>query len=444
LRSVQDCNMRPYTLLLLFVFAVSCKNEYKKPDINANDLAKTNRLLLEVAMEDGFPPPIASRVYVYPHIATYLALMPFSNGQMKDISKSLNGFSQFKMPDTTGVDGNLSALLTFYKVAKKVVFSEHYMMSAIDTLKINRLSKNTDPTLWSKSDAYAESVATQIIAVLIKDNYIETRTMDRFTSIKEPGKWQETPPDYQQALEPHWSKIRPLVIDSSGIYSSKPLPSFSTSPSSPFYGLAKSVYDTSKKLTPEMEEIAWFWDDNPNTSDHRGHAVAIIHKISPPGHWLNIISQIGEKEKYDIYKMSTLYTYTAIAMFDGIISTWHEKYKSNFVRPITYINQHMDPDWKPLIQTPPFPEYTSGHSVISASAATVLTSMIGENYAFEDVTSTLYGAKPRSFTSFQDAAWEVSLSRYYGGIHFYTGIEEGNKQGKWIGDYILTKLDSKK
>ena len=127
-------------------------------------------------------------------------------------------------------------------------------------------------------------------------------------------------------------------------------------------------------------------------------------------------------------------------MFDGVISCWSVKFRTNLVRPITYIQENIDVSWEPVIQTPPFPEYTSGHSVFSASAATVLTDIFGENYAYDDNSAELFGMNQRSYKSFYDAAWEVSLSRFYAGIHYYNGIEEGNKQGKFIGETILSKV----
>jgi hypothetical protein len=398
-------------------------------------------MLLDVAMEDGFPPPIASRVYVYPHIASYIALTPFFKDSLFDLTTKLNGFGVFPTPDTAGVDARLASLMCFYKVAKKVVFSEHYMVNAMDSLKSKARSKGFDKSQIQVTENYADYVSTHVIRWLTKDNYIETRTMDRFTSTKnQPDKWVETPPDYQQGLEPHWMKIRTLLLDSASIYPATPLPVYSADKNSPFYKMVLRVYDQSKNLTDEMEDIAWFWDDNPNTSDHKGHSVAVIHKISPPGHWLNIIHQISEKNNFTFEKTSNLYTKTAIAMFDGIISTWYQKYKTNLVRPITYIQANIDKNWTPIIQTPPFPEYTSGHSVISASAASVLTHYLGDNFSFEDKTAELFGAKARKFRSFHDAAWEVSLSRFYGGIHFYNGIEEGNKQGKWLVQHIFNKI----
>ncbi len=163
---------------------------------------------------------------------------------------------------------------------------------------------------------------------------------------------------------------------------------------------------------------------------------SIIHKISPPGHWLNIVSIVNEKEKNDIFKATKTYTFTAMAMFDAIISCWYEKYTRNYIRPITVIQEHINVEWQPFIQTPLFPEFTSGHSVASAAAAGILSKIYGDNYNFTDRTQQYLGLPDRSYKSFQEAAWEVSLSRYYGGIHYMISVEEGNRQGYFIADEV--------
>jgi hypothetical protein len=127
-------------------------------------------------------------------------------------------------------------------------------------------------------------------------------------------------------------------------------------------------------------------------------------------------------------------------MFDAIISCWNTKYTTDLVRPITYIQEYIDVDWTCLIQTPPFPEYTSGHSATSAAAATTLTDVYGENYPFLDSTNILFQQPVWEFKSFHDAAWDVSLSRFYGGIHYYEAIEEGNREGKYVADIVLNAL----
>ena len=129
-----------------------------------------------------------------------------------------------------------------------------------------------------------------------------------------------------------------------------------------------------------------------------------------------------------------------IGLFDGFISCWDEKYRSNYIRPETFINSRIDESWRPLLQTPPFPEYTSGHSVISTAAAVVLTKLFGDKVAIEDNSEVPYGLPVRSFNSFQSAADEAAMSRLYGGIHFREAIENGKLQGSNIGNCIATRL----
>ncbi len=427
-------------LLILISCKPSSKEDISSPIFGTEDLNSANRRLLEIAMEDGFPPPIASRVYVYPHLAHYIALQNFYPDSLPEITKNIKGLDSFPKIDPEIANPELSALLAFCMLAKKVVFSEHYAGELASSFELKAKHNGLDENTIAASKRYAEAVSQELIAWMNKDNYVETRTMDRFTSAKEPGFWNETPPDYQAGLEPHWNKLRTLVVDSASIYVATPLSKYETTKGTPFYEMALEVYNQSKIQDSSFVDIAWFWDDNPNISKHQGHLVTMEHKIAPPGHWLNIIHQISGREKSSLFKTTKAYTFTAIAMYDGIITCWNEKYRTNVIRPITYIQLYIDVNWKPIIQTPPFPEYPSGHSVISASAATVLSEIYGENYPFVDSTQVLFGREVRSYDSFDQAAWEVSLSRFYAGIHYMNGIEEGYKQGNFIGKEVLNKM----
>src|SRR5690606_19085290 len=129
------------------------------------------------------------------------------------------------------------------------------------------------------------------------------------------------------------------------------------------------------------------------------------------------------------------YALTSISLIDGFISCWDEKYRSKLVRPETYINEHIDEDWVPLLQTPPFPEYTSGHSVISTASAVTLTKLFGDNFSFLDSTEVEFGLTSRRFDSFMHASQEAAISRMYGGIHYRAAIEDGAVEGRAIGEY---------
>ena len=131
-------------------------------------------------------------------------------------------------------------------------------------------------------------------------------------------------------------------------------------------------------------------------------------------------------------------------MFDAFISCWDEKWNTLVVRPETLINQYYDEEWFPLLQTPPFPEYTSGHSVISGAAAVILTDIFGDNFDFVDTTEVAYGLPERSYTSFIHASEEAAISRLYGGIHYMMAIEEGVKQGRAVGNKVIERLETLK
>jgi hypothetical protein len=167
-------------------------------------------------------------------------------------------------------------------------------------------------------------------------------------------------------------------------------------------------------------------------------------KFSPPGHWMNIVGIAAKKAKTDFNTTVASYTATSIALFDGFISCWKTKFNRNSIRPETVINKYVDPAWRPYIQTPPFPSYVSGHSVISAASAEVMTHFFGDNFAYTDTSELEFGVPNRSFKSFRHAADEASWSRLYGGIHFRADLEQGAIVGRQIGEYIVQKLRMKK
>ncbi|MEZ4956318.1 MAG: vanadium-dependent haloperoxidase [Saprospiraceae bacterium] len=194
----------------------------------------------------------------------------------------------------------------------------------------------------------------------------------------------------------------------------------------------------------ERMAIAKFWDCNPYVSHHKGHVMFATKKITPGGHWIGISQIACKKDNADIMKSAKAYALTAISLADAFISCWDEKYRSELIRPETVINTYIDQEWAPILQTPPFPEYTSGHSVISASAATALTEVFGDNFSYTDSVEVEFGMPVRSFTSFRQASDEAAVSRLYGGIHYSPACFIGVEQGKKVGNHVLSKVKMSK
>jgi hypothetical protein len=243
-----------------------------------------------------------------------------------------------------------------------------------------------------------------------------------------------------EGIEPHWREIRTMVLDSATQFVPEPPTVFDLEKSSKFYKEVMEVYEAVKTADKEKKTIASFWDCNPYVMNQTGHVMFATKKITPGGHWMGITSIASDKANSSFAESVRHSTIVAITLFDGFISCWDEKYRSNLIRPETVINEHIDRDWTPLLQTPPFPEHTSGHSVISTASAEVLTAMLGDNFSFTDDVEVQYGLPMRKFNSFREAAAEAAISRLYGGIHYMPAIDEGVKQGREVGGYVVEKI----
>ena len=434
--------LRTLFLFLSFLFIVSCKKEGIQ--IETNDFHFLVDEVTEVMIHDIFSPPVASRIYAYPNIAAYEVLNS-ENGKYQSLSHQLNDLTAVEsLPKNEQTNKRLAALIAYLDVAKELVFSKEELISVRDSLYAHWKSINS--TEFLAAEKYGLAVSSHIIDWMKKDNYTETRSMPNFNvHSDDPGRWQPTPPAYMNGIEPHWSKIRPFVLESSSQFKPVPPPTFSMEKNSEFYKEVMDLYEMTNKIrekgdASEEVAIAQFWDCNPYVSVNKGHFMFASKKITPGAHWIGICKIATKESASDFEKTIFAYTKTSIAIFDAFISCWDEKYRSNLIRPETLINKLIDNTWTPLLQTPPFPEYTSGHSVVSGAASEVLTSIFGDDVAFEDTTEIPYGLPVRNFTSFRNAAKEAAISRMYGGIHYSSAIKNGLTQGISLGNFVNEKL----
>ena len=407
-------------------------------ETDAGPLHQAQKALTDVIIHDIFSPPVASRIYVYTNIAAYEVLVK-ADKNVRSLNGQLNLFPVIPAA-TKKVNFSLAAINAFLITGKSLVFSEAILQDSINHILEWYQQKGMTPEVFKSSLEYGSQVATIVLQWVAKDKYKETRSLRRYSFLKQEGKWMPTPPVYMAAIEAYWSKIRPLAIDSCNQFQPALALSFSTDKKSLFYQQAREVYDSTLNLSPANKAIASFWDCNPFAVSTDGHLMYAVKKISPGGHWIMIAGLVSRNKKASMLKASAAYTLTAIALFDGFISCWDEKYRSNVIRPETYINKYMDESWRPLLQTPPFPEYTSGHSVISTAAAVVLGSLFGDDTAFDDDTEVEFGLPVKHFSSFTEACNEAAISRLYGGIHYRAAIENGQAQGRKLGQWVARKV----
>ena len=427
-----------FGIIVMLACCGVCLAQQKAWNNDAAPLHRAEKALTDVMVHDVFSPNLASRIYVYANMAAYEVAIKGQAGY-RSLHGQLKSFPQIPAP-TAKIAGSLSAAYAFLQVGRKLVFSEPMLEDSINhLLRWYRHQKNGTANFQASLD-YGRQVADSIIGWLNGDQYRETRRLRRYNFSKQEGKWIPTPPGYMAAVEPYWNKIRTLTLDSASQFQ-PPLPTaFSTAKTSLFYQQAYEVYQAGRQMTAAQRDIANFWDCNPFALNTNGHLNFAGKKISPAGHWMSITGIACRQAGKNLPESAMAYTLTAIALFDGFISCWDEKYRSNLVRPETYINAHVDEDWRPLLQTPPFPEYTSGHSVISTAAAEVLTDIFGQGFSFSDNSETAYGLPTRRFASFEEAAAEAALSRLYGGIQYRPAIENGQLQGRKLGKWVLAHL----
>ncbi len=439
--------------IVLITIAAACmfsacntKNDYETIIHDPQLFSNTVHELNQVVMGNNFSPIVASRNYTYASIAAYEVIAAGHPDKYLSLAGQLHGLSDLPKPEPgKKIDFELAAIIAYTKLGEAVTFPEGSMHEYIDSIKNLAKEHGMPADVFKNSIAFADTVSAVILRWSKNDNYLQSRTFPRYTVIDTPGRWVPTPPAYTSAMEPHWNTIRAMVLDSASQFKTPLPPVFNvTDKSSIYYKEVMMVKNAVDSLTDEQKHIAEFWDDNPFKLNVSGHIMFGTKKFSPPGHWMSIVGIASKKANYDFAATVYAYAITAITQFDAFIHCWDEKYRSNYARPETVINKYIDQDWTPFLQTPPFPEYTCGHSTVSAANAEALTYVFGDNFAYTDTSELEFGIKSRSFTSFRNAAIENNWARFYGGIHFHNSCLVSTVYGKKVGSFILERIKFKK
>jgi hypothetical protein len=427
-------------------------------------------------------PPVASRVLAYAAVGLYEGLATASPG-LVSLAGQLNGLDSLPRPDSARRYDPVLVALSAERAVLDSLFVEGLpatraaLATLADSLEAARIAIGIPDVVRADSRDLGERVGAAVLEWAARDGFDETRTkafqprtglqfwvndsradeytpqnlsavrdfvaLDNPAAVLRGGEVSEralavTRPkagtirtlkavNPTGATEPWWGTLRPFALRSPDACPTPRPVAWSTSTGSPFYAEAKRVYDVGRALTDEQYQTVLYWADNPGQSG------------TPMGHWLAIGSQLVNQLGLSAEQAAEMFVLMTLAQADAFIAIWHEKYRLNVIRPVTYIRRYIDSTWTPAIVTPPFPEYPSGHSGQSAAAATVLTALLG-TVAFEDSTNLALGHPVRRFNSFQEAADEAAASRLYGGIHYPMGNENGKALGRCVGRVVLDRL----
>jgi hypothetical protein len=381
-----------------------------------------------------YSPPVASRSFAYLGVAAYQAVASGSTSLIS-LEGQINGLKALPVREAGQAYNDAVITHCVMAFAVKSFFGntgptgQRVMMLTEKKLK-EKVLAGVAEDVARRSTAYAEALMAAILKWSETDGGAVIENMGfpmDYALTKGPSNWVPTSAIRQQQvpLLPSWGNNRSFAMPSGASCPLPPPPAYSEDPASDFYREARETYEAVKTLTPEQEAIARFWSDDPMLSP------------TPPGHWNFIANDLLEQEKASLDRTAEVMMRLGVAMADAFIGNWHAKFQYDLLRPVTYIKRVIDPKWEPLLITPPFPEYPSGHSTQSGAAAVVLTSLFGEDFAFTDRTHERDGMAARRFASFEAAAQEAGISRLYGGIHFRSAITLGLEQGRCIGQHAV-------
>lgn len=430
-----------YIILIFMITISSCTTRtQKEPVLTSDVIGQVIDQMTEVMIHDITNPPLAARFFSYACLAGY-EIVSQHDTTYKSMHGILNEYPEFRRADSIQqYNVQLSAVLAMLQTAQKMQPSGKMLAQFEQRLMDSCRQLGFDEDVVYNSWRYAKAVSKKILAWAKADRYNKISNYARYTPVDKEGYWYPTPPGFLPAVEPYFNTVRTLALDSCTQFPAPPPTAFSIGKKTAFYQMLQQNYSAGKQVPMEHRVIAAFWDCNPFAIQDDGHLILSSKKISPGAHWLGITGIACEKAGKRFEDAMQIYTCVSVGLMDAFICCWDEKFRSNRIRPETAIRKYIDPQWTPILQTPPFPEYLSGHSVISACSATILTHFFGDHFAYTDNVEEAYGLAPRHFTSFNQAAQEAAISRFYGGIHFMDAIENGLIVGGKVGTRVVHKI----
>ena len=468
------------------VFGVGCAREPAAPDPQL--VAQWMRVSLAFTRSERIGPPPAARISAYGSLALYEGYAADAKSTLRSLSGQLNGFTPLPvLPAGQSVDGATVAAAA-ERVVLDSIFRDGFASTrrTIDSLASAQIAARgiagVGSALRDRSIAHGRVIGAAILSWAATDSFYATRgrpwkppsgrqywintaTVDQFIpqvmsghadavvknnsgdaldleratskSVFANRPKSATPTtlpgfDPVKPTEPYWGELRTFVIRNGDECAPPPPPAYSEKPGSEFYVMAQASYDTMRAITPEQRATALFWADNPAATG------------TPAFHWISVINQMVSRRHLSADAAVEVYTLTSIAMADAFIGCWREKYRSYVVRPVTFVQRLWEPGFHTVFPTPPFPEYSSGHSVISGAAVQVMTALLGDTTEVTDSTQMDVGLPPRHFTSFTAALNQVAISRVYGGIHYMKAVIDGMEQGRCIGRRVTERIRTRR
>lgn len=472
----------PLRTLVLLLAAAPLAGCSRAPTADPAMVAEWMHTFYGIVRSERIGPPVASRLLAYASVAMHEGLAA-TLPDMPSLAGAANGLpvmpaverGQRYDPTVTAVIAERTLLDSL--MGQALPSTKATLGRLVDSLVADRMVNGVDDVVHERSAALGTAIGNTVVAWARADGFAETRGrpytppvgeglwgneaqrhlgatqsysgasefvgLDNPANVLRPGEASDrglilsrpkAPGSSEMPAlniigitEPYWNTVRPFMLRQWNECPIADPPPYSADTSSALYRESMAVYEAGRNLTPEQRTIGLYWADNPGETG------------TPAGHWLAIAGQMVSQRDLDAPAAARLFVATTTAIADAFIAVWGYKFQYNLLRPRTYIRRFIDPEWEPMITTPPFPEYPSGHSSQSGAAATAIAALIGDG-PFEDSTSVAIGHEVRRFRSFLEAADEAMNSRLYGGIHFPVGNTAGREVGLCIGRLVAERL----
>jgi hypothetical protein len=388
----------------------------------ANVVLDWNEAAIAAIRAERTPPPVVSRNLAIAHIAVYDAVNAIDR---------TNAPYQSRMLAAPTTSREAAAASAAHRALSALFPSQ---TAAFDALLAAGLSAVPDGPAETAGVALGIQAADAILAARADDGW---NTLTAYQPTSEPGRWQPTPAGFAAALLPQWANLRPFAMASPSQFTPNKVPSLSSQEYATAFNEVKTIgAANSATRTADQTAIAQFWNNGAGTA-------------TPPGHLNRLAAIVATARRLTVSETARLFAATNVAMADAAIMAWNAKYASDLWRPVTAIraadtdgnsNTSADANWTPLIATPPFPAYVSGHASFSGAAAAVFRAFFGSDSQRFTLPSEYPNLPPRSYATFSQAAQESADSRLYGGIHWRFDNADGLAAGRRIGNYVFGSL----
>ena len=388
--------------------------------VRADEITDWNKRAQQALLTANTSPPASARVLAIVQVAVFDAV----NG----IERRYTPIQvDFEAPQ--GASRRAAAVQAAYATLVKLLPSQKATFDAAREESLNSIASDEaaeDSESIARGIAWGQQVA---------DDILLWRSTDGFTPAPPPfmggtgvGEWRPTPPGFLPGAGPHFGHMTPWALNSGSQFRPSGPPDLASAEYAADFDEVKMIGDKNSTIrTADQTEIAFFWNGNT------------------PVAWNSVALSVAEARHTSFSQNARLLALLNIAMADAVISCWDAKYTYVFWRPITAIRLAStdtnpatteDAGWTPLLVTPNFPEYPSGHATVSPAAATVLSAYFGNDNEFTLISEILPG-DVRSYSSFSQAVDEAFDARIYGGIHFRAACRDGRVMGNQLGSFIV-------